>query len=163
MDSTVKTIWAANLLRVMRNYTQNNNTITQIINMSKKERILTDYTAFLALEPGIGILPDDGQDDNWITNVNNHSDDKQQSDLYISPNPASSTVNISYTLSAKTPVKILIYDIYGKIILSLDQGNKEAGKYTLTVDVSKLPQGTYFCKMNTNENSYKSFKLVIIH
>ncbi|MFN8206031.1 MAG: T9SS type A sorting domain-containing protein [Bacteroidales bacterium] len=56
-DSLLKKMWAGNYIaRMEKTWTWDNELISQIIDMSLKNRVLSNYTAFLALEPGMDTL-----------------------------------------------------------------------------------------------------------
>lgn len=162
MDSTTRTIWAAHVLRILKSYNQTNTTVGQIINMSIQERVLTDYTAFLALEPGEGQLADDGQVGGIDIGIEEKNQDIENSNISVYPNPSSEFSYISYTLSERNSVKILVYDIFGKLITTIDEGEKEKGVYQLLLNVSKFSQGTYICKIIFNNNISKPVKFSVI-
>jgi hypothetical protein len=164
MDSLAKSIWAAHMLRIMQSYDQTNEVIGQIINMSKQERILTNYTAFLALEPGNGQIEDKTQEGNpnEYLNVENPNNNNLKSKLTIYPNPVSVSGMISFEIQKIAQVKIMIYDIYGKLIKIIDEGTKNKGTYTVKFDASQLPAGTYFCRMSVDNTFIKPEKFAVI-
>ena len=60
------------------------------------------------------------------------------------PNPTSGYTSISFILSSDCPVKICIYDVFGKIIsVELDK-NMSAGKHELVVNFAALAKGIYY-------------------
>jgi hypothetical protein len=58
-DSVTRQMWVAQYLRELAGYSQTNSVVSQMIGTSMEERVLCDYTAFLALEPGEGPLADE--------------------------------------------------------------------------------------------------------
>jgi hypothetical protein len=69
------------------------------------------------------------------------------------PNPASGAVSISYTLPKTGTVSLNVYDICGRRVNLLEQGQKQSGVYNLTWkgDDSQgrlLPAGVYFYQLN---------------
>lgn len=73
------------------------------------------------------------------------------------PNPFNPVTNISFVLKTDSKVSLKVYDISGKIIANLVDGFKQAGKYTLTFDVSgksNLSSGIYFYKLTAGGNEF---------
>ncbi|MBN2663346.1 MAG: C10 family peptidase [Bacteroidales bacterium] len=81
--------------------------------------------------------------------------------LSISPNPLSSTAQISYFLPQKTNYSIEIYDIFGKKLKQVEQGHKTKGNYQCYINLSDLQNGLYFCVLKTSQ-SVLSEKIVKI-
>ncbi len=87
---------------------------------------------------------------------------KENSAAKIFPNPVSGPeVDITFTLQNQSNVKIKIYDLTGKLLISKDLGIMDACKITQTLNISSLPVGTYVVKTITPENT-SSTKLVRI-
>lgn len=66
----------------------------------------------------------------------------------VFPNPASEQVNIEYELTREASVKLEIYDLSGRLLVSRHQGSMPSGKHILTWDGveaagSMAPNGTY--------------------
>ena len=70
------------------------------------------------------------------------------------------TTQIEYTLSKKTQVKIEVFNINGKKLLSLVNESKPAGKHEMSFNLSKFSSGLYFCKMTTPTFS-KTKKMIL--
>jgi hypothetical protein len=56
-DSVLVDMWAGSYIRSLERSIQDNSTISEIINRSIQERVLSLYTAFIALEPNLGGEP----------------------------------------------------------------------------------------------------------
>jgi hypothetical protein len=70
----------------------------------------------------------------------------------ITPNPVVTTTTISATIPASGVYTIAIYDIHGKRVTTLASGFMTKGIYPVTWNGtddsgSKLPNGTYFCRL----------------
>jgi len=65
------------------------------------------------------------------------------------PNPANNSTQISYELKNNEKASIIITDIMGRIIQTLDQGAQAKGNYAVTIDLSNLTSGTYFYTLKT--------------
>ena len=69
------------------------------------------------------------------------------------PNPASGSVNISYVLPRSGQVTLKIYDICGRSVNTLAQGQKQSGAYNLSwmgdnSQGRKMSAGVYFYQLN---------------
>lgn len=71
--------------------------------------------------------------------------------LSARPNPASSSVTASYTLSASGDVRLTAHDLLGREVAVLASGAQAAGAHRATLDVSSLPSGTYVLRLVTPE------------
>jgi len=81
------------------------------------------------------------------------------------PNPFNSTVNIEYSIPAKSNININIYNILGENIKSLFSGIRSPGIYSLKWNGkddkgNNCPTGIYYCRVDLNNNSY--FKKVLL-
>lgn len=63
------------------------------------------------------------------------------------PNPFNPVTNIKYQISNNTYVTLKVYDILGKEIATLVNGNLKAGTYETHFDASSIPSGAYFYKI----------------
>ncbi len=66
-----------------------------------------------------------------------------------SPNPASNSININFSLNTASKVEIEVIDISGKTVKSI-KGNETFanGKHSISVDVTSLESGSYFYSIN---------------
>lgn len=72
------------------------------------------------------------------------------------------TTQIEYTLSKETQVKIEVFSINGKKLLSLINESKPAGKHDMSFNLSNFSSGLYFCKFTTPTFS-KTKKMILSH
>jgi len=71
------------------------------------------------------------------------------------PNPFNPSTTIRYRLAAAQMVSITIYNVLGKKLVSLLDGEqKEAGEHKLLFDASNYPSGIYFVFLNTDGQSF---------
>ncbi len=61
------------------------------------------------------------------------------------PNPAVNNTVVSYELENSTNnVSIVIFDVTGKLVRTYNEGNKAAGKHSLTIETANLDAGVYY-------------------
>jgi hypothetical protein len=77
------------------------------------------------------------------------------------PNPFNPTTVIKYTLPEQALVKLAVYDMLGKEVISLENEVKGAGSYEVTWDASNFPSGVYFCKLIAG-NYTETRKMILI-
>lgn len=101
--------------------------------------------------------PEDGKaKDLYIDDINILSTNvgvneiENSSSFAIYPNPGDGNSTIAYTLTEATDVVYNIYDVSGRLISSVDQGQQAAGSYSLPMNTALAP-GTYFVEMKIGE------------
>jgi len=148
-DSITQSIWAGQYIRDLYTYTQSNSLIQQIIQISRDERVLSDYTAFLALEPGVGPLLD--EEGNIITATEEYQTEQQDSMLVMNiyPNPANDYCNLSIELSKDEKVVVEMLDLSGKRVALLLSGVYPSGVSQVSLNVADYPVGTYIISVTT--------------
>ncbi|MHB8338741.1 MAG: T9SS type A sorting domain-containing protein [Ignavibacteriaceae bacterium] len=65
------------------------------------------------------------------------------------PNPFNPSTTIKFSVPNKSFVNIKVYDITGREVARLFDGEKEAGTYLITFNASKLSSGIYFYKISS--------------
>ena len=63
------------------------------------------------------------------------------------PNPFNPNTLISYSIPSGSNIKLIIYNTVGQTIKILENGYKNAGKYSINFSASDLPSGIYFYKL----------------
>ena len=81
-------------------------------------------------------------------NINEIPDNYLLSQNY--PNPFNPVTKISYAIPKSGFVTLKVYDILGKELVTLVNGNKNAGSYIVDFDASALTSGVYFYKLEVN-------------
>jgi hypothetical protein len=66
------------------------------------------------------------------------------------PNPFNSTTIINYEIPQVGRVRISLYNILGEKILTLFEGERSAGTYTINFSSDEVPSGIYFYCLETN-------------
>jgi hypothetical protein len=67
------------------------------------------------------------------------------------PNPCSSETKITFQTSNYGPVSIALYNLYGKFIMKITEGEMKAGEHTLNINVSSLAPGMYFYSLISSD------------
>ncbi|MGB2869541.1 MAG: T9SS type A sorting domain-containing protein, partial [Bacteroidota bacterium] len=67
--------------------------------------------------------------------------------LSVYPNPFNPSTRIEFKLVAPGLVSLRVYDLVGREVAKLVNGEREAGVHTVVFDASKLPSGVYFSKL----------------
>ena len=73
-------------------------------------------------------------------------------DLY--PNPFNDRVALVYSLNAPDKVRIGLYDMSGKLVSTLVEEYKPAGRYAISVSGTDLPDGIYVIRMKNSDQAY---------
>jgi hypothetical protein len=66
------------------------------------------------------------------------------------PNPYNPTTKIVYGLPSRGRLSLDVYDALGRKVMSLVEGDQEAGMHTVTFDGSELSSGIYFYRLTTS-------------
>jgi parallel beta-helix repeat protein len=77
------------------------------------------------------------------------------------PNPFNPLTKINYSVPNSVKVTLVVYDILGRVVRSLVNEFKEAGKYEITFDGTGLASGVYFYKIEAG-NFVDSKKMVLV-
>ncbi|MEN8223792.1 MAG: C25 family cysteine peptidase [Bacteroidota bacterium] len=110
---------------------------------STKAKLMLEYLTFFG-----GIVTDLPEDQNMA--------DASLGNMY--PNPFNDHTSIHFTLEKEMPVSIEIYNIQGKKLTSIIEGNLRAGKHEVNWDGTdnmgnKLSRGIYLCTLRTNSST----------
>ncbi|UCE64923.1 MAG: T9SS type A sorting domain-containing protein [Candidatus Zixiibacteriota bacterium] len=70
------------------------------------------------------------------------------------PNPFNASTNISFSVPQSGEVKIVIYDLLGRLVDVPLSEFKEAGNHSVTWSADKYPSGIYFYRLATTDGSY---------
>jgi hypothetical protein len=66
------------------------------------------------------------------------------------PNPFNNQTKISYQLNQQSDIELSIQNILGQKIVTLEEGVKSAGNYSIVFNSDGLASGIYFCVFKTN-------------
>ncbi|NQU05835.1 MAG: T9SS type A sorting domain-containing protein, partial [Calditrichaeota bacterium] len=79
----------------------------------------------------------------------------------VSPNPFNSSATIRYQLPEQAHIRLSIYDMNGRQIAELTNGEVEAGYHSAVWNGSTYPAGIYICRMEAGKTSLTR-KLVLV-
>lgn len=71
----------------------------------------------------------------------------------VAPGTGSHTVLIRYELPSAQPVRLVLYDVLGRRVMLLEEGDRPAGVFTSRLDVGGLGSGMYFYRLETPHGS----------
>lgn len=63
------------------------------------------------------------------------------------PDPFNPETTLSFSLPRDGEVRLVVFDISGKEVMTVTEGEFSAGKHAIRFDASALPSGLYFCRM----------------
>lgn len=69
--------------------------------------------------------------------------------LSLFPNPATDNVQVNYTLTSETTVTINLYDVTGKLVATVSEGEQAQGRHFAHINTSSLAKGFYTVKVAT--------------
>ncbi len=125
-------------------------TVSNIIDLSIEENILTPYTGFLVfnLEEGQSSNTQTGGEGDKGGWVNTDVNDKTKSDslnfaVSVFPNPFNPSTTINFNLPANGKITIKVYNILGEIVNEIFNGEMNAGNHSIIINGSNLSSGVY--------------------
>ena len=84
-----------------------------------------------------------------------------ENNIQVFPNPANSFVNINFTLTQSSNIKIELFDVIGKSVKTIvNSTNQPANSYQTTAPLENLSAGIYFIKIRIN-NKEQVVKLFV--
>jgi hypothetical protein len=66
------------------------------------------------------------------------------------PNPFNPETKIEFNIAGKSPVKLIVFDILGRIVQTLVDEQLTPGTYQINFSGSDLPSGLYFFRLETD-------------
>ncbi len=164
LDTVSESIWAGQHIRSLYSYTQTNNVVYQIIQSSRSARVLSKYTSFLALEPGIII-----KDTSFVPTVTGNGGSLGIIETSVSsinvncyPNPVTTNVNFEFSLPESVTVTVEIFNLFGQRMATVADEKLHEGKQLLTYDTSGFSEGIYFYKIKMNGTEYTAGKIIVV-
>lgn len=154
-DGLCNKIWAGTFYNNIISSSNSNRTKLEIINKSIEYEVLTDYTAFLALEREDNSSYGENRDE-WLINVDSLLSLESYA-IKAYPNPFTDHISLDFNLSNETKNKeysVQVYDISGRLISETkgNSGSNDLLSLTLLSDYTDLPKGIYFIKVRIERN-----------
>jgi len=79
------------------------------------------------------------------------------------PNPFNTSTTLNFDLPETGTINISVYNIFGEVISTPVKGSYPNGKYYVPADLSKFPNGIYFCRMTYNSGGKDISKTTILN
>jgi len=70
------------------------------------------------------------------------------------PNPFNANTNISFDLAEASNVSLNVYDITGRLVVTLVDGQMDAGQHVVVWDASNVSSGVYFYKLSAGDYTF---------
>lgn len=87
------------------------------------------------------------------TGIAEGTEDIMLKGLTLVPNPSNDVAQLAYTLNKTGSVKISLYDATGRLINSIVNETKQAGKHTINLNNRELANGIYLIKIETPDGN----------
>lgn len=140
-DSTVRKMWINKYINELETQGSSNDIISEIINASIDNRVLSKHTAFICLEPSFGgeICYDCRDDGGGTTGIetNDSTDVNETLSLAAYPNPFNNQTKIQINLPSslsENGVSFKIFNILGQLVKTFEVDKNVKGKLELYWD-----------------------------
>lgn len=173
-DSTVIAYWTGRQIDALERGPQDDQTIAEIIDYSLRARVMSRYTAFLALEPGINEQEPCGQeceDESQVLPIDIEDETPAGTDVTLEayPNPFSSRATIKITLPEAIDLSEATFQVFnamGQLVKSLEPSSTTGRVIELEWDGRSeagvpVSNGVYFFVM-TSPLGRHTIQLVIV-
>jgi hypothetical protein len=77
------------------------------------------------------------------------------------PNPAASHATLRFGLPQSGPVRLTLFDAQGRLVRTFGNRSFRAGTHALRVDLSGLPSGSYWCRIQTGDSAATQALLIV--
>ncbi|MDX1420945.1 MAG: T9SS type A sorting domain-containing protein, partial [Rubricoccaceae bacterium] len=78
------------------------------------------------------------------------------------PNPTSGSTSLAYTLTQATPIRASVFDLLGREIAVLAEGDRTAGQHEVIIEATRLPPGLYVVRFTAGSASLTR-RLSVVH
>jgi len=83
--------------------------------------------------------------------------------LIAYPNPFSEQTTIKFTLEKRQFVSVSIFNVSGTLVKNIYSNQLDQGTHEFQINASQLASGIYFCKIKTEDSSFKSELKLVKH
>jgi len=97
----------------------------------------------------------------WLSVLDNENLQLEYTLSPAYPNPFNSRISIQYEVPEWSSVSLTIYDLSGREVAVLHEGNIEAGVHSVTWDASSMAAGMYICSLKDGCSDH-STKIVLV-
>jgi hypothetical protein len=73
--------------------------------------------------------------------------------LPVAPNPVSASARLRYELPEATAVRLQVFDLLGRRVATLADGEKPAGRHEVSWQSAGLASGTYFVRLQAGSTA----------
>ncbi|HEX9953099.1 MAG TPA: T9SS type A sorting domain-containing protein, partial [Rubricoccaceae bacterium] len=82
--------------------------------------------------------------------------------LALAPNPASGTTRLQFTLDTPQDVRVTVFDVLGRSVLTLAEGPRGAGVHDLPWDASSLRPGVYIVRLDAGAAGQSAQRITVV-
>lgn len=86
--------------------------------------------------------------------INSEWNNNRKLSMEVYPNPFNGKLNISFENPKQQHIGIYLYDSFGRRIKPVIDKTFQSGKYDIEMNISELPNGIYFIRMETKRNVF---------
>jgi hypothetical protein len=171
-DTLAEEIWAGNYINFLEKQPQTNDIVTEIVDLSIEERVLSVYSAFLCLEPERGgQICYDCMDESELVGIAESRTETEADSLFMAyPNPFNSKTTIAVRLPAsvdRDKVSMRIHNTLGQAVRTFRPQDSAGGRsYRIEWDGTNdagtaVSSGHYYFILDTGQKHY-TMKLLLL-
>ena len=129
-------------------------TMAEYIPVSKESH--EKRTAYL-----LSLLP--GKEENQILSDIHLVNNSSRLQMTCTPNPANDKITVLFVIDRESNVVFTLLDIFGNDVKHINLDKQCGGNHELSVELSDIPSGMYFCRMESDYGAKDIVKLLINH
>ncbi len=81
---------------------------------------------------------------------------------FIYPNPFNPSTTIVFTVAERSELSFRVYDVLGRLVLTLAEGSYETGQHRILYSAENLSSGMYFLRVQTGDGQQQTQNLLLI-
>jgi len=124
------------------------NTVCDMIDVRPSDGLVSVATH------GHGIYTSNITNISQIATVHDLQPHEISNNFNIYPNPFAEEASISFILPNLGHVQVNIFDVQGRLVQQLDEGDMQPGAHILPFDMANQPAGIYFCNLLMGNSAY---------
>ncbi len=169
-NDQIATAWYGGHIKSLLKLSYNPLTVSDIIGLSIKQKILTPYSGFLIFnkDENHGYCVDCIDETKQPTAVDDEetqSDSLLEINTYVYPNPFNPVTTIKYQIPENGHITMNVFNILGENVAELINEDIKRGEYSITFNGSNLSSGVYILTVslqNNNKSYFNKQKLLLI-